>query len=399
MKITLFLLLFLVPTLLLAQSDFNRLKGKVQDGETSEDLPFVHITYAGNQFGTTTNAEGAFQIKIPNDRQQDTLVFSYMGYESYRLPILQIELSDSTLVIALKPAVFDLPTVEVKPVSALDIIVKTITNIPMNYRQEDYQLEGFYREVGDQIAPATPLIFSEGVIEIDKGFFKKNRNRIQDAVYIKKGYRKKLDYLLKKGEETYQIPPVTQGAHVAVWLDVVRNSDFILTESNYKKYEYEYAGIKMLDKEEILIIKFQPRDPTSRSAYVEGELEITSSTYALVGANYSFTDHGVKLFDQFDQTKLNLKERHFRVRYYPYEGHWYIQSASVDQVFQDSESLLEIDMEMDYITTSVQLNQGASGHKRKKKKDRIRFDEAFSEMVGEIGDEFWEDYNILEREQ
>lgn len=59
-------------------------KGKVTD-EKGAGLPGVSVLIKGTQRGTTTNAEGAFQLEVPET--SSILVFSYVGYESKEIAV------------------------------------------------------------------------------------------------------------------------------------------------------------------------------------------------------------------------------------------------------------------------------------------------------------------------
>ncbi len=54
--------------------------GKVTDGSTGESLPGVNIVVQGTTLGTITNADGDFELKVPNENV--TLLFSYVGFLS-----------------------------------------------------------------------------------------------------------------------------------------------------------------------------------------------------------------------------------------------------------------------------------------------------------------------------
>lgn len=59
-------------------------KGKVTD-EKGAGLPGVSILIKGSQRGTSTNADGGFQLEVPN--ASSVLVFSYVGYESKEITV------------------------------------------------------------------------------------------------------------------------------------------------------------------------------------------------------------------------------------------------------------------------------------------------------------------------
>ena len=55
-------------------------KGSVTGVSDTDPLPGVSVVIKGTQRGTTTGADGAFQIEVPN--QETVLVFSFVGYQS-----------------------------------------------------------------------------------------------------------------------------------------------------------------------------------------------------------------------------------------------------------------------------------------------------------------------------
>ena len=58
----------------------DTLRGTVVDAQTGEALPGVNIIIEGTTTGTTTNVDGEFEFSVPS--LEETLVFSYIGYQS-----------------------------------------------------------------------------------------------------------------------------------------------------------------------------------------------------------------------------------------------------------------------------------------------------------------------------
>lgn len=67
-----------------AGPQLSELKGKVTD-EKGEGLPGVNVILKGTQQGTTTDADGAFKLNIPE--KNAVLVFSFVGYISKEISI------------------------------------------------------------------------------------------------------------------------------------------------------------------------------------------------------------------------------------------------------------------------------------------------------------------------
>ncbi|WP_051069746.1 SusC/RagA family TonB-linked outer membrane protein [Gracilimonas tropica] len=74
-------------------------KGQVTDAATGETLPGVSILIKGSSRGTSTDAQGAFELTVPS--LSDTLQFSFLGFEPKEVPIG----GRTTLNVALMPEV------------------------------------------------------------------------------------------------------------------------------------------------------------------------------------------------------------------------------------------------------------------------------------------------------
>src|SRR5699024_11528980 len=70
--------------------------GTVTDSNTGEVLPGVNIAVEGTTIVTTTNAEGRYQLQVPSSN--DTLRFSFIGYESQSVPVNERTTIDVQLV-------------------------------------------------------------------------------------------------------------------------------------------------------------------------------------------------------------------------------------------------------------------------------------------------------------
>jgi hypothetical protein len=78
------------------EATVQTIKGKVTD-EKGVGLPGVSILIKGSQRGTSTNADGGFQLEVPNATA--VLVFSYVGYESKEITVG----SQTTINLSLNP--------------------------------------------------------------------------------------------------------------------------------------------------------------------------------------------------------------------------------------------------------------------------------------------------------
>ncbi len=76
---------FLWPILALPQVS---IQGTVRESKTREPLPFCNIILLGGRTGGLTNADGRYSIVA--DPRKDTVVFSYVGYETQKIPAARL---------------------------------------------------------------------------------------------------------------------------------------------------------------------------------------------------------------------------------------------------------------------------------------------------------------------
>lgn len=73
----------------------ERISGTVTDAVTGETLPGVNVLVKGTSTGTATNVDGVYELTV--ESLQDTLVFSFIGYERQEVPINGRTVIDATL--------------------------------------------------------------------------------------------------------------------------------------------------------------------------------------------------------------------------------------------------------------------------------------------------------------
>jgi len=64
---------------------FQTVSGTVTDASSGETLPGVNVVLKGTTTGTSTNSEGQYELDVPS--LQDTLMFSFIGYQTQQIPI------------------------------------------------------------------------------------------------------------------------------------------------------------------------------------------------------------------------------------------------------------------------------------------------------------------------
>jgi len=80
-----------------AAAQQTTITGRVVDGENNEPLPGVNVSVPGTTTGTATNTQGEYSLRVR--ASVDTLRFSFVGYQTQRVPIR----GRSTINVVLQP--------------------------------------------------------------------------------------------------------------------------------------------------------------------------------------------------------------------------------------------------------------------------------------------------------
>lgn len=92
-------LTLLVLTLLTAAPAFGQeatVQGTVTDAQSGTPLPGASVVVKGTTTGATTDAEGLYSIRVPSV-QEDSLVFSFIGYQEQTVPVAGRSMIDVAL--------------------------------------------------------------------------------------------------------------------------------------------------------------------------------------------------------------------------------------------------------------------------------------------------------------
>ncbi|WP_421763739.1 prolyl oligopeptidase family serine peptidase [Ekhidna sp.] len=130
--------------LLIAQGKL--VKGTVYYEETKEPVPFAYVKLKGVAYGTVTEYDGTFSLRIPSKYAEGILEFSYVGLKTFELPLYNYS---GLSKIYLETDVTELFTVVIstkRDLNPKSILRKAIKAIPENYVDEPFNLKGYYRE-------------------------------------------------------------------------------------------------------------------------------------------------------------------------------------------------------------------------------------------------------------
>lgn len=171
------------------------MRGTVENAETREGVPFVHVLNSTAHQGTTTDGSGAFMIPV---MAGDTLNFSVVGYESLQyIAGEQVPGAAEPVRITLRPSTVELKEVEVFAYRDAEALKDAILNLELPDTLERVVIPGAYTGPRREYRPnplKNPISFAFG------GFNKQTRERIKLAEAKRetarwRGLREKVDFI------------------------------------------------------------------------------------------------------------------------------------------------------------------------------------------------------------
>jgi hypothetical protein len=188
-----FFLLFLVSLPVWALSQSVTISGKVSDRDTGEPLEFASVWLKGKSIGTITNSQGEFDFHMPAEFRNEILIVSMLGYKSFEAPAWTV-IENASQIIKLEKSVTMLDEIVVRDsLNGGDILQIALSRIDLNFPQEPFLLEGFYRDI--KKVGATYISLLEAAVKIYDEDYKEPRNkfRLRERVRLVE-VRKSLGY-------------------------------------------------------------------------------------------------------------------------------------------------------------------------------------------------------------
>lgn len=104
------------------------IKCRVVAANDHQTLPFATIFLPKQQLGTSTDNKGMFKLQVDNKQKQDTIIVSYLGYETQFFTVNSLSKQKE---IALKPVIKNLKSVDIsenkKKINAKQLALKAIS--------------------------------------------------------------------------------------------------------------------------------------------------------------------------------------------------------------------------------------------------------------------------------
>lgn len=364
-----------------------KISGRVVEKDGKTPLFYASVTIDGTYIGTVTNHEGNFDLNIPFQLRNKSIIVSSLGYKQTRLSVK--ELTIVPLVRLLSESI-KLKEILVKPADPKAIIQKFRDKIANNYPEEPQLMVTFYRETARQ--DGTYVGVWEAAMEILKPPYIDNQ---PDRVRFLKGRKADLN---RKPKEVFL---KVQGGPLGInSLDVVKNWETFLDPEYEYLYQYRFAQPEIINGRITWIIHFDRLAETDFPIF-NGRLWIDADSYALVGAEYAYDKKSLKINGQSFIQKEPIgfstrpEEVNYSVKYRLLNEKWQFYSAHSDIIFRVKQKK-KFKTEYRNVTDVLVTQQYSFPHRARFGPEGIFHEkDIFSEKIGTYDSEFWGNYNVI----
>lgn len=373
-----------------AQGSFVEISGTILDEDSNRPIQACNIYVRNRDIGTVANSDGEFSIKIPSEHVDKNLVFSNIGYETYEVPIAQLEESGNTIKLTATIIVME----ELVVREAENILRTALARIPDNYPLGPEMLTTFYRELIKRNNSYVDI--SQGILEV----FKLPYHRAgRDLVKINKGFRSK-DY---KAQDTL-VFKLLGGPHTMLLLDLVKNPGIVLEEEILEYYTYELSDIREFDGKRHYEISFQPKNENDIELYV-GKIYIEEKTLAISQIEFGYPSKTVKeagknlVKSKPRLAKLTPLVVNYEVKFREFKSRWHLYYVRNELSMRCNWRKRLFNTTFHSVSEMVVTDRKLIEVQPFEKHELAGRQVFFSEEAGKYFDEsFWENYTIIKPE-
>ena len=300
----------------------NSISGVVVRQDNGLPIPFVNIWITGTPHGTSTNYDGAFEIKLPSfiNPDQHTLSFSSIGYHSRKFPLDQL---DSNARVQLESSVTKLNELVIltekkkkkNQAVARKLVQKAINQIPRNYPRKPYLLNTFYRHYCSENQNYVRLI--EAAIDV---YSPKNNFKLEQIP------DQRLSFKVTQLRRSFDFTENARLFHPSISLNYLWSND--ITDFEYHNplagalnhFHFEITDTTNYGQDAVIVVSFKQKTPeslfASQSQY-RGTLFVTEKDLAFIRTEVIETKIKNGVNDSvYSEISKKSFYKHFQDKYY-----------------------------------------------------------------------------------
>ncbi len=222
--------------------------GFLKDRITKEPIVYGTISTESNLFGTVSNLNGEFLLRLPDSLLNSGIKFSHLGYQN-RI-IKASVLAGQSATFYLDQRIIPLQEVVIRAVDPIRIIREMISARSLNYSKEPAYITSFYR---DGVEYKGNIDLSEAVLKI----YKTGVNHSMSSEQVKMLKMRRMKGSSPKDSLVTRIKSTISASQQ---LDIVKNlPDFLQTDAN-EYYDFTHTDISVVDDRRVYVISFVQKE-------------------------------------------------------------------------------------------------------------------------------------------
>ena len=254
------------------------IEGKVLNQATNEAVPFTNISIEGTLHGTASDEEGHFELKIPEEMEDDQIQFSAVGYKTKKFPVDRL-FSRQYSIIKLEPTSYDIEDVDIAARSKVLIRILRMAseNTPYNYISGPFNLLCSY-ENQKRLNDTTLITRNADILVYDKtGYSSPSK---LDAFRNRK-------YEISNTEPDYRFSSAILNLDEILDMDWVRGASSVLNPALPGHFDLKLEEETEVNGRPAWVISFSQTSPTlsgSRDYHAtafEGKITIIKEDYTV----------------------------------------------------------------------------------------------------------------------
>ncbi|MGQ8337148.1 carboxypeptidase-like regulatory domain-containing protein [Sunxiuqinia sp. A32] len=249
MRNTIILLILLTSFSVSAQTKL--LKGRIVDSTSQDGIAYTNIGVEGTFYGTASDAEGFFELKIPDEFLSEMLYISAVGYKNETILLTELLKKDFNL-IRLQAQSYDIENVDILAQSrVLFRVIKTAAErIPENYLAGPISSKIYYSE-SKQVTGGDAKN-REAVVELyDENGYK--NPTIVDA-FSSRNFKMSQS---KRNFDAYSFDTGSTGFDELLEMDIVRSANTLLNTKLINDYDLQLEGVSSFEGDSVWIISYK----------------------------------------------------------------------------------------------------------------------------------------------
>lgn len=229
------------------------IKGKVINEITNEAVAYTNIGIEGTFYGTASDADGNFELKIPEEMVNKLIFFSALSYKNDTFPVRELFAREYN-IIKLEPLTYDIEDVDVAAQSRVLIRILRMAheNTPYNFLGGPFNLACVF-ENEKTIDDTLKVTDKAEVLIFDRNGYRQPSKT--DAFKTRK-------YKLKKEESDYSFATGITNFDELLGLDWVRSATSVLNPALLGTFELGLENETDVDGKQVWIISFSQEEPT-----------------------------------------------------------------------------------------------------------------------------------------